>query len=74
MIENKMSQIASLFEKRLEEKFSMRLLNGKVHTVKFTEHGLLYFDSSFHEWRKNYMHLSSLCEGKSVIIDDKKGE
>lgn len=73
MVENKMAEVASLFNKELEEEFTMRLLNGKVHPVKFTEHGLLYFDSIFHEWRKNGRHLSALCEGKAVIID-KKGE
>ena len=65
---NKMSQVATMFGKKLGEEFDVRI-NGNLKCLKFDEQrGLLYFNGD--EWRKNYAYLDWLVRGKAVIVDD----
>ena len=68
---NKMEAVAQLFGKQLGEEFEIVTPKGRIRTVKFTaENGLLYYDRIEREWKKNYVYLNFLCEGKAVIVDD----
>lgn len=70
MAENKMEQVAQLFNKKLGEEFAVKD-QYKAVFCKFTEQGLLCLDTAFFVWQKsNDSLLQSLLTGEAVIVDD----
>jgi hypothetical protein len=71
MAENKMSQVAEMFGKKLGEEFTVKgRYKNKIHCI-FCKDGLRYHNGVVIEWQKvaDYI-LTDLLTGKAVIVDD----
>lgn len=70
MAENKMEQVAKLFNKKLGERFSVKV-NNQIYDCSFKEYG---FDS-YGAYANPYLDLDAfilqeLLRGTAVIVDD----
>lgn len=71
MAENKMADVAAIFNKEPGEEFRLVMPSGKIKECKFTaDRGLLYYDRIAREWLKNYAYLDWLSTGRAVIVDE----
>ena len=69
---NKMEQVAALFDKRLNERFTINR-NGYKFSARFTEYGL----DPMGEWDNPYIDvnanvLQDLLTGEAEIVDGKE--
>lgn len=64
MAENKMAEVAKLFDKKLGEEFVIRDTYRYQITAKFSEEGILIYHVVGREW------LNELLTGKAVIVND----
>ena len=70
MVENKMSRVAGLFNKKLGERFSVKV-NNQIYDCSFKEYG---FDS-YGAYENPYLDfdafiLQELLTGTAVIVDE----
>ena len=70
MAENKMDAVAGLFSKQLSEPFQ---IESNVHRiaiwVRFTEHGMEFFDEGCGRWYPTDGFLKEILTGRAVIIN-----
>ena len=72
MAENKMSEIAKIFGKQLEESFWINVLDNDEPESKcqFREDGLYVFDEFRNKWIPDeYDFFYVLCRGEAEIVD-----
>ena len=70
MQENKMEQVANLFDKTLGEEFTVEdKYKAKWH-CKFTKNGVIYQDRISFNWQFVGGMLQLLATGKAVIINE----
>jgi hypothetical protein len=69
---NKMSQVAAMFGKKLDEHFCVSCYNTRF-LLKFTSDGLWVFDDSWGHWNGEDGMLEALLTGEAVIVDEQDG-
>ena len=69
MNENRMAEIAKLFNKKLFDTFHVKLGSDPV-SARFSPYGFEWFDEHC-IWNKNGELLNRLLIGQAVIVDDK---
>jgi hypothetical protein len=69
---NKMSQVAAMFGKKLDEHFCVSCCNTRF-LLKFTSDGLWVFDDSWGHWNGEDGMLEALLTGEAVIVDEQDG-
>ena len=67
MAENKMTEVAALFGKRLGEEFKVKCQAGDVILCRFSEKRLWYWQ---HDWFISDNVLVQLIAGEAVIVDE----
>lgn len=70
MTENKMEQVAKLFDKTLDEEFTVEDQYKAKWYCKFTKNGVMYQDRISFDWQFVGGMLQLLAIGKAVIISD----
>jgi hypothetical protein len=72
MAENKMSQIAKMYGKKLGEEFKVKCTTGKIIQCRFSKKGLWYqeIDQWNHNWFITDMLIAQLIRGEAVIVDE----
>jgi hypothetical protein len=69
---NKMEQVAALFGKKLNERFTVRYDGNHLFDCKFTECGLISYGAYDNPWLDfDTFMLQDLLVGRAVIVDDK---
>ena len=70
MAENKMEQVAKMFGKRLDERFTF-VYHGGTYDAKFTTAGLwVFYDFIDFDVAYEALMLKDLLTGEAVIVDD----
>lgn len=71
MNENKITAVARLFGKKMNEPFHIESNVHKVKSwVRFSEAGMQYYDESCQRWYPTDAFLRELLTGQAVIIND----
>lgn len=78
MAENKMAEVAALYNKKLGEKFKLKRrgydCRDIIYDARFTEDGLsILYDTLFVQWEVFGDVLLELHTGKAVIINEQDG-
>ena len=70
MNDNKMADVAAIFNKELGEEFTVKDKYKTEWHCKFTKRGLMYLNKNFFDWQESGDYLLQLLlTGRAVIIN-----